>query len=182
MATVRPRSCKPSPRDPSRTGKVIVKHYPDAVFTSRFKLLGLEKPEKEEANIEEADVIVAAGKGIGKPDALKWIRELAELLGGTVGASRTVVDLGWIPYPRQVGLSGKTVSPRLYIACGISGAIQHLAGMRGSELVIAINKDPRAQIFKVADLGVVGDVGEILPQLIQRLKAIKTGSVRGDDA
>ena len=181
MATVRPRSCKPSPRNPSRTGKVIVKRYPDEVFTSRFKLLGLEKPEKEEANIEEADVIVAAGKGIGRPDALKWIRELAELLGGAVGASRTVVDLGWVPYPRQVGLSGKTVSPRLYIACGISGAIQHLAGMRGSELVIAINKDPRAQIFKVADLGVVGDLAEILPQLIQRLKAIKTGDIRGDE-
>jgi len=182
MATVRPRSCKPSRRDTSRTGEVVVKHYPDGVFTSRFKLLGLEKPEKEGINIEEADVVVAAGKGIGKPGALQGIRELARLLGGTVGASRTVVDLGWISYPHQVGLSGKTVSPRLYFACGISGAIQHLAGMRGAELVIAINKDPRAQIFKVADLGVVGDLTEILPRLVQRLKVLKGNNAGGEEA
>ncbi len=176
MATVRPRSHKPSPRDPSHTGEVIVKEYPDEVFASRFKLLGLEKPQEgETSKIEDAEVVVAVGKGVGKPDNLKWIRELAELLGGAIGASRAVVDLGWLPYPHQVGLSGKTVSPRLYFACGISGAIQHLAGMRGSELVVAINKDPRAQIFKVADLGVVGDLAEILPRLIHRLKSSKKG-------
>lgn len=180
MATVRPRSCKPSSRDPSRSGNIIAKNYPDEVFTSRFKLLGLEKPEKGEVNIEEANVLVAVGKGIGKPDDLKWVRALAELLDGAVGASRTVVDLGWIPYPHQVGLSGKTVSPRLYFACGISGAIQHLAGMRDSELVVAINKDPRAQIFKASDLGVVGDLTEILPRLIQRLKDLKASDAAGD--
>jgi len=170
MATVRPRSSKPPPRDVSRVGEVIVKEYPSEVFASRLKVLGLEKQREVATNIEDADVIVAVGKGAGKPETLKWIHELAGLLGGVVGASRAVVDLGWLPYPHQVGLSGKTVSPRLYIACGISGAIQHLAGMRGSKLVIAINKDPRAQIFKTADLGIIGDLTEILPRLIQRLK------------
>ncbi len=179
MATVRPRSCKPSPRDPSRSGEVIVKDYPDELFASRFKLLGLERPPEETVNIEDTEVVVAVGKGIGKPENLGWIRELAEILDGAIGASRAVVDLGWLPYPHQVGLSGKTVSPRLYLACGISGAIQHLAGMRGSELVIAINKDPRAQIFKVADLGVIGDLTEILPRLIQRLKRLKSKGEKG---
>ncbi len=179
MATVRPRSYKPSPRDSSRSGEVIVKDYPDELFASRFKLLGLERPREETVNIEDTEVVVAVGKGIGKPENLKWIRELAELLDGAIGASRAVVDLGWLPYPHQVGLSGKTVSPRLYLACGISGAIQHLAGMRGSELVIAINKDPRAQIFKVADLGVIGDLTEILPRLIQRLQRLKSKGEKG---
>lgn len=180
LATVRPRSCRPSPRDISRNGEVVVKRYPDEVFASRFELLGFRKLE-EKVGVEEADVVVAAGKGIGSPSNLDWVYELAALLGGAVGASRAVVDLGWLPYPHQVGLSGKTVSPRLYIACGISGAIQHLAGMRGSELVIAINKEPRAQIFKVADLGVVGDLAEILPRLVQRLRGLR-GDAGGEGA
>ncbi|MCR4391444.1 MAG: electron transfer flavoprotein subunit alpha/FixB family protein [Candidatus Acetothermia bacterium] len=176
MTTVRPRSYPPAPRDPWRTGEVVRLDFPEEVFASRFRLLGLEKPEGGAANIEDADVVVAAGKGLGRPDGLRWVQELAELLGGAVGASRPVVDQGWLPYPHQVGLSGKTVSPKLYIACGVSGAIQHLAGMRGAELVIAINKDPRAQVFQVADLAVVGDLAEILPRLVRRLREIKGSS------
>jgi len=173
MATVRPRSHPPAPRDPSRVGEVIRVDFPEETFKSRFQFLGFEKLEEETVKIEDADIVVCAGRGLGKPDNVRWVKELAKLLGGAVGASRPVVEQGWLPYPCQVGLSGKTVSPKLYIACGVSGAIQHLAGMRDSRFIIAINKDPRAQIFKVADLGIVGDVNEILPRLVRRLREIK---------
>lgn len=175
MATVRPRSHPPSERDPSRAGEIVAVDLPEEVFQSRLKFLDMEELGDEGTRIEDADVVVCAGRGLGRPDNLNWTKELAELLDGAMGASRAVVDQGWLPYPCQVGLSGKTVSPKLYIACGVSGAIQHLAGMRGSELVVAINKDPRAQIFKMADLGIVGDVNEILPRLVRRLREIKGG-------
>ena len=122
-------------------------------------------------SIEDADVIVAGGRGLGKPEGFGMIEELAKALGGAVGATRAVVDAGWYPYAAQVGQTGKTVSPKLYIACGISGAIQHKVGMQGSSTIVAINKDANAPIFEFCDLGVIGDVNEIVPKLTEVVRA-----------
>jgi electron transfer flavoprotein alpha subunit len=129
--------------------------------------------ESEGPNLEEADVIVAGGRGLGSPENFALVEALAKALGGAVAATRAVVDAGWYPYATQVGQTGKTVSPKLYIACGISGAIQHKVGMQGSGVVIAINKDPNAPIFEFADLGVVGDLNEIVPKLTQLVEQRK---------
>ncbi|MBE7518109.1 MAG: electron transfer flavoprotein subunit alpha/FixB family protein [Thermoflexaceae bacterium] len=129
-------------------------------------------------DVTEADVVVAGGRGVGGPEGFERLAELATLLGGSVGASRVAVDLGWAPYARQVGLTGKSVSPRLYIACGISGAIHHTLGMRDSSFIVAINSDARAPIFKIANVSIVGDLNEILPALITGLKARSTGTAR----
>jgi electron transfer flavoprotein alpha subunit len=128
------------------------------------------KEVESTVNIAEADIIVSGGRGMQKPENFAMLRDLAEVLGGAVGSSRAVVDAGWMPYSHQVGQTGKTVCPKLYIACGISGAVQHLAGMQSADFIIAINKDPDAEIFNVANLGIVGDVMEVLPALTKAFK------------
>ncbi len=133
----------------------------------------LEQAHEEQAgpSIEDAEVIVAGGRGLGGPEHFALVEELARALGGAVAATRAVVDAGWYPYSSQVGQTGKTVSPKLYVACGISGAIQHKVGMQGSGTIVAINKDPNAPIFEFADIGVVGDVHEVVPKLTELVRA-----------
>jgi len=176
MATVRPRSAKQSPVDTSRTGQIIVKNYAGATTMTVEKFLEFIIDTTQAVSIEEADIIIAGGKGMKNAAGFKLIEELAELMGAAVGATRDAVELGWSTYPHQVGLSGKTVSPKLIIAAGIAGKIQFLAGMQTSDVIVAINKDPEAQIFKVADFGIVGDVFEVMPMLIETVKKIKASA------
>ncbi len=173
MATVRPKVFPPARRDESRSGELIKIDYSTRRLPQRAELLEIIKGDGPSMNIAEADIVVSGGRGLGDPKNFALVRELAEVLGGAVGASRAVVDAGWIPYPHQVGQTGKTVCPKIYIACGIHGAVQHLAGMQSSGIIVAINKNPDAPIFKVADYGIVGDVCEVIPALIREIKKVR---------
>jgi len=168
MATVRHKVLKKAEPDQSRTGEVIDSHVSAADPVT--KIIEVLHEMGSQVNLAEADIIVSGGRGLGAPENFKLIEELAEELGAAVGASRAAVDADWIPAYHQVGQTGKTVCPKLYIACGISGAIQHLAGMSSAETIVAINKDADAPIFDVADIAVVGDLFDVVPQIIKTLR------------
>lgn len=172
MATVRPRSTKPASRQAGRKGEIIRLTAPSPLLASRVKRVGF-KANAEEHGLADAEVIVTVGRGIKKGENIRVVHGLVEKLDAALGATRDVVDRGWLSYPHQIGLSGKTVTPKLYIAVGASGSIQHLAGMQTSENIVAINTDPEAQIFRVADFGIVGDLFEVVPVLTARLQKMK---------
>ena len=173
MATVRPHAFKKNAPDASRRGEIIRVDLAKESVTSRSKLLHLLKDLTEKVKLEESDIIVGGGRGLGKAENFQIIAELAKVLDAALGSSRPPVDDGWIPYSHQVGQTGKTVCPKLYIACGISGAPQHLAGMQTSEIIVAINEDPKAPIFEVATYGIVGDLFKVVPLLTTKLKQIR---------
>ncbi|MFO8100860.1 MAG: electron transfer flavoprotein subunit alpha [Dehalococcoidia bacterium] len=170
MATVRPHVFKRGTPQTGRQAEIIRLSLDGKPAASRIKLLEFIEDVTEKIKVEDADIIVSGGRGLGGPENFKFIEELAEAMGAAVGASRAVVDEGWIPYSHQVGQTGKTVCPKLYVACGISGAVQHLAGMQTSDVIVAINEDPHAPIFDVATYGIVGDLFEIVPMLTDRIR------------
>lgn len=170
MATVRPKSTSPAEQVPGREGEIIELDFDPELYDGRVERVGFRTTEGEDVNIVDADTIVAGGKGLKKSDNFEMIWKMADMLGGAVGASRDAVEMDWISYPHQVGLSGKTVTPHLYIAIGISGAIQHLAGMKTADHIIAINEDPDADIFKVSDIGLVGNLFDLVPMINERLQ------------
>jgi len=172
LVTLRPKAFKEASKNSNKNGEIIKKDIPDEKLEGRTKVKEVVQEASTLANLAEADIIVSGGRGLKGPENFHIVQELAQVLGGAWGATRAVVDAGWVPYPHQVGQTGKTVNPKLYIACGISGAIQHLVGMQSSKVIVAINKDKDAPIFKVATYGIVGDVFEILPALTTKLKEV----------
>jgi len=170
IATVRPKAFAMPEKDASKSGEVVKEAFSVAEDDLNTKVLEFLQSATA-VNLVEADIIVAGGRGVGNEEGFTLIKELADLLGGAVGASRAAVDSGWIAYEHQVGQTGKTVKPKIYIACGVSGAIQHLAGMRTSDCIVAVNKDPDAPIFKAATFGIVGDYKQVVPKLIEKFKS-----------
>lgn len=171
FATIRPNNIAPLDRDDTRSGEVAVKDV--EIKDLRTVIKDIIRKTTEGVDLSEAKVIVAGGRGVKSADGFKPLEELAEVLGGAVGASRGACDAGYCDYSLQIGQTGKVVTPDLYIACGISGAIQHLAGMSNSKVIVAINKDPEANIFNVADYGIVGDLFEVVPKLTEEIKKLK---------
>ncbi len=169
MATVRPRVFKKNPLA-GRKGQIIKVDFNKEGVTSKTKLLDFVEDLTERVKIEDADIIVSGGRGLDRAENFQLLEELAAVMGAALGSSRPPVDDGWVPYSHQVGQTGKTICPKLYIACGISGAVQHLAGMQTSDTIVAINNDPNAPIFEVATYGIVGDLFEVVPMLTEKLK------------
>ena len=170
MATVRHKVFKEAKVQEGRTGEVINKTIDAQKIINRTKFIGFFKDQSADVNISDADIIVSGGRGLGNPEGFKLIKELADLLGGAVGASRAAVDSNWIPYSHQVGQTGRTVAPKIYVACGISGQIQHMVGMSSSDTIIAINKDKDCPMMQTATYSLVGDLYEIIPAIIKELK------------
>src|SRR3954471_3796410 len=171
LGAIRPKSFAAEPGG-GGAAEVVAVATPDAGRAGEAKVLERHVEEREGPKLEEATVVVSGGRGIGSAEAYEpLVDELAKLLNGASGASRAIVDAGWVPYAKQVGQTGKTVKPKLYIALGISGATQHMVGMKGSDNIICVNKDGEAPIFGIADLGIVGDVHKVVPKLIEALKA-----------
>jgi electron transfer flavoprotein alpha subunit len=176
MATVRPKSARPLPEDKSRTGPIRAIPVNPAIFApDGVRVLGCRKDGADFVNLEEAEVVVAGGRGLKKKENFRMVEELAAALGAAVGASRDAVDRGWVSYPHQVGLSGKTISPKLYVGVGISGAIQHLAGIKTSKTIVAINTDAEANLLKIADFAIAGDAFQVIPALLERIRRKKGG-------
>ncbi|RDU23092.1 electron transfer flavoprotein subunit alpha/FixB family protein [Anaerosacchariphilus polymeriproducens] len=173
MATVRPGVMKALPTDNSRTGEIEELKIEFVEADMNVKIRQVIMSDKKAVDITEAKILVSGGRGVGSPEKFEMLKNLAESLNGEISSSRVAVESGWVDHDRQVGQTGKTVRPDLYMACGISGAIQHVAGMEGSEFILAINKDENAPIFGVADLGIVGDINTILPKLTDEINRIK---------
>jgi electron transfer flavoprotein alpha subunit len=173
MATVRPGVMSKLPKDETRKGELIKVKHSLSESDIRTQVVEVVKAAKEMVSLTDAEIICSGGRGLGDPSGFELIKKFADAVGGVVDASRAAVDSGWIDHSHQVGQTGTTVKPKIYFACGISGAIQHLAGMQTSDIIVAINKDPDAPIFEVADFGIVGDLYKVVPKIIEEWNRVK---------